>query len=368
MCQFPLTWKVGSGHTSKIGPRGDALVSVRIIQIGAGIRGRHWAGFIKDHPDTTCVGMVDLDVSALEQSKSIVGEAACVFETELEKVLNKVEADAAVIVTPSKFHGDQSIRCMEAGLTVMVEKPLALNVAEAQRMIDRSRELKRQIIVAENYRFFRAERTVKRLLDDGVLGNIDNAVMIDRRHMPSHTEGPWLANSSYAQLQEIAIHHFDSLRCFFGAVPLSITTRVWNPNWTDYKHGTNTEALIEYDNVRVQYLGTLLSHRFSCSLWIEGAKGSLWTDRKRVFWRPNTSRWFRPVRSSIVPPGDEKSYPRGGTFALLNALRDAVSQQKTAETVADDNIWTVAMVEAAKRSDQERRSVDISEVYQASKK
>ncbi|MEO1019944.1 MAG: Gfo/Idh/MocA family oxidoreductase [Pseudomonadota bacterium] len=340
-------------------------MSIRVIQLGAGIRGRHWAGFIRDYSDAKCVAFVDPDLTALEAVRSITEDNGCKFEQDLELALKNVEADAALVVTPSILHADQVIRCLDAGLTVMVEKPLAVNVDEAQRMIERSNQTGKQIIVAENYRFFRAERTVKQILKDGRIGEIDNAVMVDRRHMPSYTEGPWLANTDYAQLQEIAIHHFDSLRAFFGSAPKSVTVKVWNPGWTDYKHGTNTEAFVDFDKVRVQYFGTLLSHRFSCSIWVEGSEGSLWTDRKRVFWRPKKSRWFRPVRHSQVPPGDEATYPRAGTTALLNALRDAVKSETVAETEARDNIWTVAMVEAGKISDRERRTVALAEVYEA---
>jgi predicted dehydrogenase len=172
-----------------------------------------------------------------------------------------------------------------------------------------------------------------------------------------------LAKLEYPQLQEIATHHFDSLRGFFGAQPVSVTVRVWNPPWTDYKHGANTEALIDFGHMRVQYLGTLLSHRYGFSLWIEGEKGVLWTNRKLVAWRPKGSRWFRPIRNDKVPKGDERPYPQGGTTSLLNSLRDAVLHGRAAETRGEDNIWTVAMVEAGKLSDRERRTVDLAEVY-----
>jgi len=48
------------------------------------------------------------------------------------------------------------------------------------------------------------------------LGALDNAIMIDRRHQPSRVEGPWFGKIEYPQLQEIATHHFDSMRGFPG--------------------------------------------------------------------------------------------------------------------------------------------------------
>lgn len=338
-------------------------MGIRLLQIGAGIRGQHWAHYVKNHADFECIAVVEPDAAARDKVRAIIGEGARYF-ADLDEALRTAQADAALIVTPSSTHAEVSIRCLDAGLTVMVEKPLATTVAEGRRVLEKSAAVGKQVIVAENYRFWPAERTIQRLLQESFLGVVDNAIMIDRRHQPSHTEGPWLSKIQYPQLQEIATHHFDSLRSFFGTQPRNIAVRVWNPPWTDYAHGAQTEALIEFERTRVQYLGTLLSHRYAFSLMIEGEKGAIWTNRKYVAWRPKGSRFFRPMRNDKVPKGDEQSYPQGGTTSLLNSLRDAVRHGTSAATRGDDNIWTVAMVEAGKLSDQERRTVDIAEVYQ----
>ena len=338
-------------------------MGIKIIQVGAGIRGRHWVQFVKEHPDVECVAIVEPDSASLEKAKGMLGTGNCAFFSGLDEALGRVTADGALVVSPSATHGDVTSRCLEAGLTVMVEKPLAVTVEEGRRILEQARAVGRQVIVAENYRFWPAERTIKRLLEAQFLGVLDNAIMIDRRHQPSGVEGPWFGQIEYPQLQEIATHHFDSLRGFFGARPRSIDVRVWNPPWTDYKHGANTEAFIDFGHMQAQYLGTLLSHRYGFSLWIEGEKGVLWTNRKFVAFRPRGSRWFRPMRNDKVPAGDEKPYPKGGTTSLLNSLRDAVTSGARAETRGEDNIWTVAMVEAGKLSDRERRTVALSEVY-----
>jgi len=64
-----------------------------------------------------------------------------------------------------------------------------------------------------------------------------------------------------------------------------------------------------------------------------------------------------------VPRGDELPYPRAGTTSLLNQFRDAVLAGRRPETSADDNIWTLAMVEAGILSTREDRQVAIDEVF-----
>lgn len=338
-------------------------MSIRVVQVGLGIRGGHWAEIVDDHPDMQCVAYVDTDHEALEAQRVRAAQDGRAFHDDLDEAFDDADADAALIATPSRLHAEHTRRALTAGLAVLVEKPLATSVEEAERVLETSRAAGRPVVVAENYRYWRSERTVREWVRTGRIGRIDSATLVDRRDMPSHTEGPWLASIQYPQLQEIAVHHFDSLRAIFDRRPSSLTARVWNPPWSDYDHGASTEAFIDLEGVRVQYLGTMRSHRFGFSLWVEGEEGVLWTDRKWVAWRPAGSRFFRPVRRVSVPPGDEKPYPRGGTTSLLNALRDAVTSGVKAETRGSDNIWNVAMIEAAKRSDRESRTVSIDEVW-----
>ncbi len=341
-------------------------MSIRILQVGVGIRGGHWVEIIDAHPDMQCVGYVDRDPDALTRVRAHVASDGRGFFSDLDAALAATTADAVLIATPSALHAEHTCRALQAGLAVMVEKPLATSVAEADRVLDASAAAGRPVVVAENYRYWPAERTVRALIQSGRIGRVDSATLIDRRHMPSHTEGPWLASIEYPQLQEIAVHHFDSLRALLDRAPSSITARVWNPPWSDYRHGASTQAFIDLAGVEVQYVGTLTSHRFGFSLWVEGEEGVLWTNRKYVAWRPGGSRFFRPVRRLSVPRGDEAPYPKGGTTSLLNALRDAVTSGATAETHAGDNIWNVAMIEAAKRSDREQRAVMMEEVWPGS--
>lgn len=338
-------------------------MSIRILQAGAGIRGGHWAHLVEKYPDAQCVGYVDSNEAALSALRDAMPNDGRGYYPDLDAALADTQADALLIVTPSALHADHTCKALAAGLAVMVEKPLATSVEDAERVLQASERAGRPVVVAENYRYWPSERTVRHLIREGRIGRVDSATLIDRRHMPAHTEGPWLASIEYPQLQEIAVHHFDSLRAFFDRKPTAIAARAWNAPWSDFRHGAATEAHIDFDGIQVQYVGTMTSHRFAFSLWIEGEDGVLWTNRKYVAWRRRGSRFFRPVKRVPVPKGDEASYPNGGTTSLLNALRDAVTSGTVAETSAADNIWNVAMIDAAKRSDREGRTVAISEVW-----
>ena len=105
------------------------------------------------------------------------------------------------------------------------------------------------------------------------------------------------------------------------------------------------------------------SHRFGFSMFIEGEKGAIWSNRKYVFVRKGGGRFFMPVRNVAVPEGRRGALSqRRHDLDLLNSLRDAVQSGAVAETAAQDNVWSIAMLEAGKRSDRERREVAIDEL------
>ena len=56
-------------------------MTLSILQVGAGIRGRQWAQIIKDHPEATCVGLVEPDGANLAQAKPIVGDGCRTFDS-----------------------------------------------------------------------------------------------------------------------------------------------------------------------------------------------------------------------------------------------------------------------------------------------
>jgi predicted dehydrogenase/predicted AlkP superfamily phosphohydrolase/phosphomutase len=339
-------------------------MTIKIIHIGVGGRGRHWLDYVAHHPDFTAVACVDVVDKALESVRRAPGQEHGKFFKSVEEALAQTTADAALITSPSFLHAQHARQALDAGLGVMVEKPFACNLKEAELLVERAHAAARPIMVAENFRFFQAERTVRHMLDEGVAGRIHSAVCIDRRDQPSHTQGPWVKSMAEPFLTEIAVHHFDTFRYLFNQRPLSIQAISYNPPMSDYDGSAAVNAMIEFDDhCHVQYSGTMVATRYEYSLWVEGEKGDIWTDRRRVWWRAKGKRFFRPVKLVQVPKGDEERYPKAGTVSLLNQFRDAVVKGIIPETSGEDNLWTLAMIEAGLRSIRERRRVKIEEVF-----
>jgi len=85
-------------------------------------------------------------------------------------LLLREEPDFAVISSPHQFHETTVIDCLNAGVPVLVEKPIATTLAAAERMAAVSRDTGVPLAVLHNYRWMEQSRVVRRLLDEGAVG------------------------------------------------------------------------------------------------------------------------------------------------------------------------------------------------------
>jgi predicted dehydrogenase len=337
---------------------------MNVIHIGLGVRGRHWVDIVRDAPESTSVGCVDPEPSALEWAKTQSPNLKNACYQDLDKALKSIKADAAIIASPPALHGAHAVRALEAGLAVMIEKPFASNLEEAVRVVEASRRTGWPIMVAQNYRHAPCERTLQQLMREDKVGTITHVSCVDRRSRPATDN--YLARVDYAQVLDVGAHHFDSLRSILGVNPVSVMARCSKAPWSEYQHGSTTQALLEMgSNIHVQYYGSLTSNRYEHALWIEGDKGVLWTDRARVWWRKRGWRFFLPLRLRKVPKGDALKYPREGTATLLDQLQAAATRKQQPETNGEDNLWTLSMIEAAILSEKTGKTVRVADLFSA---
>ncbi|MCA1554606.1 MAG: Gfo/Idh/MocA family oxidoreductase, partial [Chloroflexi bacterium] len=122
----------------------------RMIMVGAGLMARaHVRKLLKQQDTTRVVAICEPNDAAYAKTAQLfkrAGVAVPPNEPDLEKLLAERdgELDAAFIITPHVFHHTQATLCMEAGLDVLLEKPMVMNADEARALIrtrDRSGRL-----------------------------------------------------------------------------------------------------------------------------------------------------------------------------------------------------------------------------------
>ncbi|HIE52176.1 MAG TPA: Gfo/Idh/MocA family oxidoreductase [Armatimonadetes bacterium] len=144
---------------------------VRVGIIGCGGIARHaHIPQLQQHPRAEVVWCMDVDrqrAGALAREFGIP-EAS----DDLEGLLALGQADAVTIATPHNAHCAPALRAIEAGLHVCCEKPLALNLEEAQQMTEAAERKGVKTMVCFSYQFVPAARLLKELILRGHLGDL----------------------------------------------------------------------------------------------------------------------------------------------------------------------------------------------------
>lgn len=121
---------------------------VRVGVIGVGHLGQHHARLYAESPLATLVGVVDINPARAKQ----IGERHQVpAHTDLEKLLKEV--DAVSVAVPTSAHYAVVKACLDAGVHVLVEKPIAVTANDARELVERARTSARVLQVGHIERF-----------------------------------------------------------------------------------------------------------------------------------------------------------------------------------------------------------------------
>jgi predicted dehydrogenase len=132
-----------------------------VAVVGAGVMGANHVRILRQLPDVRIKYVADRDgerASALAQS---VGAASV---QDVQDVIGRV--DAAIVAVPTELHADVTSRLLEGGAHVLVEKPMASNVAEAERMLTSAASAQRVLQVGHVERFNPAVLELDNLVRD----------------------------------------------------------------------------------------------------------------------------------------------------------------------------------------------------------
>jgi UDP-N-acetyl-2-amino-2-deoxyglucuronate dehydrogenase len=133
--------------------------------VGLGHIGKRHAEHIMQHPQAKLVAICDLNV-ALSQVYDVP------FYGSLNELLAHTDADVVCVCTPNYLHEQQSIAVLQSARHVVVEKPMALSVAECDRMIAAAATADKMIFAVKQNRYNPPVVVVKELIDEGRLGKI----------------------------------------------------------------------------------------------------------------------------------------------------------------------------------------------------
>ena len=142
--------------------------------------------------------------------------------TDYRELLSHPGLDAVSIVAPPHLHAEMAATALERGLHVLCEKPLAMNAAEAESMLEQAENAGPVHMTAFNHRHIPALAYMKELMDDGYVG--DRVLHVESRWFSENRAGPGLTHywrhtrelAGFGVLGDIGVHVVDRLRWLIG--------------------------------------------------------------------------------------------------------------------------------------------------------
>jgi predicted dehydrogenase len=181
-------------------PAGAETAPLRLAIVG--LEHGHVRGFLdrlKDRPDVQLVAVVDADPSLLEQYRDRYGWPRELCHLTLEAALDGARPEAAAIFTSTDEHTPVVEACAARGVSVMMEKPLAVSLAHARRMVEAASRGRIQVLVNYETTWYPSNRSLERLVREGALGAVRRMVAHDGHRGPREIGVPpeflaWLTN------------------------------------------------------------------------------------------------------------------------------------------------------------------------------
>ncbi|MHC4884303.1 MAG: Gfo/Idh/MocA family protein [Planctomycetota bacterium] len=171
--------------------------------------------------------------------------------TRLKQLL-ALELDAVVISTPNSTHCPLTCKALEAGLHVLVEKPMAASLAEADRMIALAKKKRKVLAVNQTLRFTPPYVMIKKLIDRGRIGELIHLRCLrSMGRSPDKSWSPgadWFVQKKFrgGLIMDIAVHMADIMELYAGpAEKLYANTQIREKG---HEVPDNVTSLIEYRN------------------------------------------------------------------------------------------------------------------------
>jgi predicted dehydrogenase len=340
------------------------MSKTRIAVAGAGLIGQAHINVAKAGRTVTLSAIVDPSPTAAE----VAGKAGVPLYKSLDELFAKDRPDGVVLATPNQLHLEHGLKCIEAGMPQLLEKPITSTIAEGERLVAAAKKASAKVLIGHHRAHSPIMAKAKAVVDSGVLGRLV-AIMGSATFLkPDHyfDDGPWRREPGGGPILLNMIHEVHNLRMLCGDI--AAVQAIASNAVRGFKVEDTVSINLRFAN---GMLGSfLLSDTAACpKSWeqtsqenkayptyddedcytITGTNGclSVPTMRIRTYPRPEDRSWWKPFESGVV--GMIRDDPLKHQIEHFGAVIRAEAQPiVSAEDGLKNLKITEAIVEAAK--------------------
>ncbi len=188
---------------------------IQIVVMGAGTAGQRHIAAVLRSPCTELAAIVDVNPESLQQFSAI----DTVRSTSLRDTLAGLQPDGVVVATPTDDHARSAVEVLDAGVAVLLEKPAAATLEEADNIMAAAKRANRPVLVGHQRRYHRQVEEAASMIDSGQLGRL---VLVSgmwgvRKHS-GYYQPEWRRNPAAGPIMINLTHDIDLLRHLCGGI------------------------------------------------------------------------------------------------------------------------------------------------------
>jgi predicted dehydrogenase len=338
---------------------------LRTIHIGVTGRGQWLLDAMAQDEKFRPVALVDPNTVAAKTAQYRLaterGHKGVPIFSGIAGAVSQVEADAAIICTPTKTHAEYASMAIIANLHCLIDKAMTHDLADAEHLVNEADTAWLKLAVVQEQRYTAVEQTI-----DSILKNPDHPYhpgdvkivdFIDHRYRPE--PGDW--DFPNAAIWDVACDHMDSLARWLGPVA-RVTARTYTAPWSHYAHDPNVNAFLEYESGAV--CNYVLTNDATMQQWrvnLQGDRGALVLinhDKLRFYPKPGQSLGnseAESIESELLDVADPFASVATDFFRyVVEDLEPGISGKR--------NLQTLKVCEALIQSSKEKRLIQMSEL------
>jgi predicted dehydrogenase len=339
---------------------------VRFGIIGVGGMGTGHATNMPKIPEVKLTAVCDIDQTALKVATDSFDVPG--FDSAT-KLIQSGLVDAVIVATPHYFHGPIAIEAMKAGLHVISEKPMSVQVSVADEMIRVAKQTGRIFSVMFQMRSLPEVQAAHKIIREGRLGEIYRTLMIDAhfRSQAYYDSATWRATwkgEGGGVLMNQAPHGLD-LFTWLGGMPSKVTAHV-DIRQHKIEVEDTASALVEYPNGATGFVHETVNEAPISSRWeFLGEKGKIVLEEGRIrFWEvpagvrafsdSTDQMWGRPEWREVEVPLEERET---GHAAIVRNVARAIIQGEPLISPGEEALPALELADAILLSGFTKRPV-----------
>jgi len=189
---------------------------IRIASIGVGMIGHVHAKILSRMEECDYTGIAEFD----PQAEGIAKQLGTRFYEDYKEMIDKERPDGVAISVPNELHESIGCFCLQRGVHVFMEKPIASTISEAQALIESARESNVKLLIGHHRRFNPMVNATKEMIKKGELGDLVGISVLWAMYKPSEyfVAGEWRKKKGGGPILINTIHEIDDLRYMFGEI------------------------------------------------------------------------------------------------------------------------------------------------------